>query len=196
MEKTLVLFDFDGTITKKDSFPLFFKFTFGYVKFLLGFLLHTPHFILFKIGIISAENMKEIILSYFLKGKSKQWINNKGSDFINHLHHIGIIKETYIDEINIYIKNGATISVVSASLSVWLEPFCSQYEIACLCTELDFENDKFIGKFKTKNCNGLEKKKRILEKYNISLYNKIIVYGDSAGDNEMMELATLKKWVN
>jgi len=195
MKKKLVLFDFDGTITKKDSFPLFFKFTFGHLKFLIGFCLHTPHFVLFKLGIISAESLKTRIISYYLKGKSKQWIDNQGNEYIRHLHHIGIIREIYINEINLYKKNGSTISVVSASIDAWIKQFCSQYEIGYICTELDFENDKFTGKLKTKNCNGPEKKKRILENYDMSLFDEIIVYGDSSGDNEMMELATLKKWV-
>lgn len=52
MEKKIVVaFDFDGTITTKDTLLEFIRFSKGAMAFFLGFLLHTPYLILFKLDL-------------------------------------------------------------------------------------------------------------------------------------------------
>ena len=60
-----------------------------------------------------------------------------------------------------------------------------------ISTELKVENGKLTGKF-LPNCNGYEKVKRIKEKYNLSEYKEIHVFGNSKGDLPMLELGTHK----
>lgn len=194
--KTLVLFDFDGTITSKDTFPLFFKFSFNYIKFLLGFFLHLHKYFLHKINIINAETLKLSILIYFLKGRNIYWIHEKGKHFIDYLETKQIIKPEFITKINQFKNQNAEIYVVSASPEIWIKQFCLKHQIKFICTELEYCNHIFVGKFSTKNCNYLEKKNRILNEIQINDYSQIIVYGDSSGDEEMMSLATSKNWVS
>lgn len=194
--KTLALFDFDGTITTKDTFPLFFKFTFGSFYFYLGFSLFIPLFILFKLKMYDAEKFKIKMISFYLKGKSKDWIESKGKEFIEHLTISGIIKLEFISKINEFNKSEADVAVVSASPDAWVKQFCEQHNIICICTQLAYTNNTFNGKLKGNNCNGVEKKLRVAKHFNLSTYSNIIVFGDSAeGDGAMMELATEKNWV-
>lgn len=194
--KTLALFDFDGTITTKDTFPLFFKFTFGSFYFYLGFSLFIPLFILFKLKMYDAEKFKVKMISFYLKGKSKDWIESKGKEFIEHLTISGIIKPEFINRINTLKNSGADVAVVSASPDVWIKQFCEQHNIICICTQLAYDKTIFNGKLIGNNCNAAEKKARITSQFNLSTYSSIIVFGDSVeGDGAMMELATEKNWV-
>ena len=61
-----------------------------------------------------------------------------------------------------------------------------------ISTELEVKNGELTGKFSTPNCNGIEKVKRIKEKYNLSEYDEIHVFGNSNGDLPMIELGTHK----
>jgi phosphatidylglycerophosphatase C len=195
MQKTLVLFDFDGTITKRDTFPLFFRFTFGYFKFVTGFGLHIPLFICFKLGLISAEKFNKSILSFYLKNKQEIWLKNKGKAFFEFLSSTGNIKPEFVTKIQEYQKNNATVAIVSASIDAWLKPFCEEQDVLCICTELDYTNGLFIGNLKTKNCNRKEKESRIKSAFDLKNFNKIIAFGNSSGDAEMFSLAHEQIWV-
>ena len=58
-----------------------------------------------------------------------------------------------------------------------------------LSTRAEFKNDIFTGNFIGKNCNGPEKVKRIIETVNERKFDKIIAFGDTSGDREMLSWA-------
>ena len=62
---SIAFFDFDGTITKKDSLMHFTAFAKGRFIFYTGMLLLSPVFFCFKLGFVNAEKMK--ILMYLIK---------------------------------------------------------------------------------------------------------------------------------
>jgi phosphatidylglycerophosphatase C len=194
-KKKLILFDFDGTITTRDTFPLFFKFTFGKPSFYRGFFLHLPLFLFFKLKIYDGGKLKRSILSYYLKNKNRNEIKVMGENYINFLLEEGIIKKEFIEKIDACKNAGYEIAIVSASPDLWIKPFSDKIKIEFLCTELEYVKDIFSGKLCSKNCNYIEKKNRILQRFNLEEFDEIIVYGDSSGDKQMMELATRKEWV-
>ncbi|HXB40016.1 MAG TPA: HAD family hydrolase [Bacteroidia bacterium] len=194
-KKKLVLFDFDGTITTKDTFPLFFKFTFGTLRYYSGFSLFAPLFLLYKLKLYEGGKLKERILSHYLKNKPQNEMQEMGKNYFDFLMKNNIIKREFLEKIEFYKKEGFCVAVVSASPDLWIKLFCTQYQIDCLCTELQYLSSVFSGKLKTKNCNGEEKRTRVKEHYNTNEFDEIVIYGDSPGDKKMMELATTKVWV-
>jgi len=64
--KKLYLFDFDGTLTYKDTMFLFLKF-YDPTKFSVQFLKHVPLFILLKMKLADAEAVKKSLISSILK---------------------------------------------------------------------------------------------------------------------------------
>jgi phosphatidylglycerophosphatase C len=65
---TLAIFDFDGTISSKDSFEDFIFFTHGFTKTALGILFNSPVLVLYLLKIISNEQAKQKIFNYFYGG--------------------------------------------------------------------------------------------------------------------------------
>lgn len=194
MSKTLVLFDFDGTMTRKDTFPAFIFFVFGRLKGILGFLIHSPYILFYYLGILNGSALKQKVVSYFFKGKDVEAINKKGIAFSEELN----VKEMNIEVMNDFMQyqlKGFDLCIVSASLDVWIAPFAKIYNIKYICTETEVSGNKFTGKLKTPNCNGKEKANRIKAVYNLSEYENIIAYGNSKGDEAMMNLAKEKHMV-
>lgn len=189
MEKTLVLFDFDGTLTKGDTFPKFIFHSVGTLKAIFGFSVFSPWIFLFIIKVINGSVLKEKLISYFFKGKSEEELKQNGNDFIIELLRTGLDAEM-IKKVESYKAEKSAICIVSASLNIWIEPFCRHFGIEYLCTELEFINGVCTGKLKTQNCNHEEKAIRIKQKYDLSKFSKIIAYGNSSGDKAMFELAT------
>lgn len=195
MKKNLVLFDFDGTLTQKDTFFQFIFFTCGTFKTIMGFIVLSPLVLFYFVKIVSASSLKQKILSFFFKEKSYSFLNEKGKSFINYLHASGNLKTEIIVKMKEYQEAGDKVCVVSASPDIWIRPFAAEYIVNYICTELEYEKEKFSGQFKTKNCNGPEKAIRIKEKYKLSDFNEIIAYGNSKGDKEMFDLADKRLYI-
>ncbi|MDX1628431.1 MAG: haloacid dehalogenase-like hydrolase, partial [Fulvivirga sp.] len=81
MRKDLALFDFDGTITRKDTFLEFIKFHRGQTAFYLGFTLLSPVMLLFKLGILANWQAKEAAIRYFFSGENVEKLDKSGREF-------------------------------------------------------------------------------------------------------------------
>lgn len=184
-----VFFDFDGTITDKDSFIDFLKWSNPKFKFWFYFLLLSPVLVLFKLRFISNESAKQIVLSMFYKGQHSLNFQKKCENYsLNEMPKI--IKKNAYEKLQWHKEQGHKVVIVSASLKCWLKPWCDKEEIELISTELEMKNGILTGKMSTKNCFGAEKVRRIEEKYNLSKDDEIYAYGDSIGDKEMLEIST------
>ena len=185
----IAFFDFDGTITSKDTLVEILKFAKGKFSFYLGMLVLSPVLIAHKLGLISNHNAKEILLMFFLKGMSADEFNTICYEFAE-TKLPGLFRKAALNEIRAHLKNNTRVVIVSASPENWILPWCSQYDLECIATKLNVEDGIITGKIQGRNCNGKEKVKNILKKYNLSHYTKIYAYGDTTGDLPMLSLST------
>ena len=187
----LALFDFDGTITTDDSLIKFIRFVRGDAKTLLGMVFLSPILTAYKLKLIPNYKAKQLMLSYFFKGMVEQQFRKVAEEYS--LKHIdSIVRQKAMDRINWHKEQGHTVVIVSASVECWLKGWCKKNNVELLGTKLEFSNNKFTGKFSTKNCYGVEKVNRINNTYNLSNYKTIFAYGDSSGDKEMLAIADSK----
>jgi HAD superfamily hydrolase (TIGR01490 family) len=184
----LALFDFDGTLTKKDSLDEFLKYSVGPKKYMINMFRFLPYFILWQTKLMNNGVAKEHLFRIFFKGMDEELFKSKAKEFsLKKLD--SIINEERMSILREHQKNGDRVIIVSASMHCWLEPWCRKEGIELLSTRLKFENGIFSGKFLTINCHGVQKERRIKEHLNIEEYEVIYAYGDSSGDKEMLSLA-------
>ena len=186
-DRSLALFDFDGTIISKDSFIQFIIFTNGKVKSYLGFIILTPVFLLMYFKVISNKKTKEIFLFYFFRNKKINELIYKGNLFKTELDKW--CKPKAIQKINWHKTRNDMIVIVSASSDIWIGAWCDSHNIEMITTKLETVNDKLTGKIIGENCNGFEKVRRINEKFDLKNYKEIYAYGDSPGDLLMLNMA-------
>jgi phosphatidylglycerophosphatase C len=187
VKKRLVLFDFDGTITTKDTFIEFIRFYHGSFRFASGFGLMLPILILYKIKLIPNWKAKEIVLSWFFKGQEFERFNKLCREFSATVLP-KLIRPGALVELKKY-TNDSEVVVVSASAENWVSPWCHQNNLKVIATQLESVQGKLTGKIKGKNCFGEEKAVRIRNTFTLSAFDEIIAYGDSSGDKEMLALA-------
>lgn len=192
MTKSLVLFDFDGTITQSDSLWLFLLKADTPLIVGLKLLRAAPFWFLSKLGVISKDRGKELVLSVFFKGRTKTDLEAYSSNFYKK-EIPKILKSNFENYFAFYKEKQCDICLVSASASIYLKHFTQAHNIALLATNLEFKNNQFTGKYDGANCNRREKVLRIQQKYILGNYDKIIAYGDSSGDHEMFQLAHYSK---
>lgn len=184
----LALFDFDGTLTTKDSLGEFLKFCVNKPTYYFKLLLFSPFFVLYKLKLMKNDKAKEILFCIFFKDTTKTEFQKLATTF-SQTQLDKILNKTTYEILKKHKQNGDKIIVVSASMRCWLEPWCKKQNIELLCTELNFKDEKFTCSFKTKNCHGQEKVNRIKHYINIDNFDEIYAYGDSSGDTQMLQLA-------
>jgi HAD superfamily hydrolase (TIGR01490 family) len=188
VKKGIAFFDFDGTITTKDTLLEFIKFCKGNFRFYLGFLLNSPYLVAFKTKIISNQAAKEKVLQYFFRGTSVGDFEKLCQSFTKGKLP-SLIRPGALKEISKLKQENYVVVVVSASPQNWIKEWADQAGVELIASRLEVKNDMITGKILGKNCHGEEKVRRIMEKYVITDYTSIHAYGDTSGDRQMLALA-------
>lgn len=189
MKKAIAFFDFDGTITTKDTLVEFIRFSKGNFNFLLGFLLNSPYLIAYKLKIISNQSAKEKILRFFFEDTPNEKFREQCNLFCKKILPT-LVRPKALQEIKKLKNDGYSVVVVSASPEQWIHGWANEMQVHLIASCLEVNDGKITGKLIGKNCHGDEKVRRILEKHVLSDYDVIYAYGDTTGDLPMLKLAT------
>ena len=187
--KQIAFFDFDGTITTKDSFLEFIKYQKGTFRFYAGFLLNSPFLVAYKIGIISNQYAKERVMRFFFGKMQTEKFQLACDEFSDNMIP-SLMRPKALLEIKKLQEAGVEVVIVSASAENWLHNWCATHGVSLLATRLQHSNGKITGKIEGLNCHGEEKVRRVHEAYDLSEYSRIYCYGDTKGDKPLLGLAT------
>lgn len=184
----IAFFDFDGTLTTKDTFIGFIQYAVGKPLYYLGLLRLSPVIAAYKLRLIPNYVAKEKVFSFFFKNWETdhflKFANAYSKEELNK-----IIRPKGIERIKWHQRQGHKVVIVSASIECWLQKWCENYDIELISTRIEFAGGKISGKFATKNCFGIEKVNRIKERFILSEFSYIYAYGDSIGDKEMLSIS-------
>ncbi len=186
---SLVLCDFDGTLTWRNSPPAFLLYAIGFWPIMARIPLGLWHMATSALsGRWSKADMKAAMLRACFAGKKSDRLWELSRQFTEkHLRHL--VRPELLEELHRFKTEGATVAVVSASLDLWLRFFCEGEGFILLCTGTAFgPNGRFSG-FTTPNCNHVEKARRVQTTFQLEQHPYIIAYGNSTGDRAMLDLA-------
>ena len=197
MNGKIAFFDFDGTITTKDTLLEFIRHSKGTFRFYLGFLLTSPWLFAYKIKLISNQSAKERVLRFFFRHTSVDRFGQQCESFSRDVLP-RLIRPKALEEIAKLKAAGASVVIVSASPENWIRGWSDAIDVSLLATRLGTVPDKdpakphrLTGKIVQANCHGEEKVRRIKEAYTLEDYRDIYTYGDTGGDRPMLRLGTV-----
>ena len=184
-------FDFDGTLTTKDTLLQFIRYAKGTAAFVGGFLLFSPLLILMKLHLYPNYKAKEKIFSFYFKEMEISDFQACCDRFAQ--AHKNLIRPQGWDALQKAVDAHAITIIVSASIDNWVRPFFYNFpegSIRVLGTQIEVTDHRVTGRFLTPNCYGQEKVRRIQE----TLKGKredydITAFGDSRGDQELLAYA-------
>lgn len=182
-------FDFDGTLTKKDTFLAFIEYAKGYGKTFWGFFLFSPILILMKLRLFPNWKAKQMVFSWFFKGMNINEFNQICHEFANRNQRI--IRTEGWDTIRKALANGEQVIIITASIENWVKPFFKEFgnQIKVEGTKIDVRINQITGQFLTQNCYGVEKTKRLKEVFPYRQAYELIAFGDSDGDRYLLNEA-------
>ncbi len=184
----LALFDFDGTISDRDSFLLFLKYADPFA-FYLSCAVLLPRILLFLVKRYPNRNLKEDFLTRMLKGRTEAELQKLSEHFCGEKIP-AIIRPGASRRIRWHQQQGDEICIVTATPRLMLEPWCRAHDLKILGTELAADSaGRLSGKLAGENCRGEEKVRRIRAAFPVNDYAAIHCYGDTSGDEPMLRLA-------
>ena len=183
--KKVYAFDFDGTLTNRDSLLAFIRYAKGTTAFCLGFLLHAPWLVLMLLGLYPNWKAKQRVFSYFFRGMPLEAFDALCQAFAKDNRHL--LRPLALQTIERARSEEAEVVIVSASIDNWVQPFFPDVKV--IGTQVEVINGRLTGRFLTKNCYGQEKVNRLLDFLPARHIYKLIAYGDSRGDQELLAFA-------
>lgn len=191
MEKRIIAaYDFDGTITKCDTFIDFVIFSKGYARSICYFVFYLPLIISVKVHLYPNWKAKQKIFSRLFRGVKLTDFNVLCERYFESRKD-NVIRPRAMRSIAGHIQHNDTIAIVSASVENWVRPFAKELGIQhVLSTEIEVDTDGYLtGRFTTRNCYGSEKVTRILQLFPARESYYLMAYGDSRGDRELLSFA-------
>ena len=188
-KRTIAAFDFDGTLTTRDTFPEFIRFACGWKKSLWGLLILSPQLVLMKLHMLPNWKVKQRVFSYFFKGWDYSRFKSAGVAFASRIE--AMRNDNIIRQMEEHIGLGHTVYVITGSILEWVQPWCETVGVnAVIATEIEIDSHGVItGCFKTRNCYGQEKVNRLLELEPARESYLLYAYGNSRGDDELLAMA-------
>jgi phosphatidylglycerophosphatase C len=191
VSRVIAFFDFDGTVTRKDTLLEFIRYVKGDLSFIIGFLIYSPVLVLYKLQIVSNQRAKEIMLAHFFGKMPVETFNRYCKSFENEVLPV-LVRPKALREINRLKEAQAEVVIVSASPANWVGEWCASMKLKCIATGLVVKDSKLTGRIDGSNCHGKEKVRRINTLYNLAEYSSVYAYGDTSGDKYMLDLAHYK----
>ncbi|HLD04070.1 MAG TPA: HAD family hydrolase [Candidatus Dojkabacteria bacterium] len=191
-KQTIALFDFDGTLIKKDSFIDFIIFSKGLGNFIKGVISNFFDLFLYALNLKSGDQVKEKLFSYFFAKTSYKKFKDVCTKYS--LEKIPkIINPQIFKKFLEHNRNGDTLILASASIKDWIYPWAKKVGFnKIIVTEVALSGSDLSGKFATPNCNNAEKLRRFLKEFPERNYYLLYVYGNLNGDKELLEIADFK----
>ena len=187
--KKIAFFDFDGTITSKRQFAGNCKISerqdYVLCRYVIQYAL--VHGASDKSHISQPVKGKNTFL--FFSGTPENDFKEQ-CDLFAKSDLPGFIRKGAITEMDRLRKEGFEMVIVSASAENWIRGFADRQSVELIATRLEVVNGLITGKLEGKNCSGGEKVIRIKERWDLTGFEEIYVYGDTPADKPMMALAT------
>lgn len=190
VKPVIAVFDFDNTLTRKDTLVPFLHSIAGSSKTILNIAIELPSLASVLMGFKTRQQGKEGVLTRFLKGMPKNDITKFGEEFAKSSVD-PLLNPKAMNRLLWHQEQWHRCILISATLDIYLEPWSQHHGFQNLiCSQLEFDSRNIAtGRLVGLNCWGPEKARRLLlllgPRESFTLY----AYGDSKGDKELLDMA-------
>lgn len=184
----LAAFDFDRTLTRRDTFVPFLRFVAGRRALAaagLAAIAQTRRSPLWR------DRLKADLCRAVFRGRHRAELADAGASYARTVVASGLRRDT-VERVRWHQSHGHVVVVVSAGLDTYLSPVAEQLGLdAQLSTTLAFDDaGRATGDLIDGNCRGAEKARRLEAWYeHTGRPDRLWAYGDSQGDTELLAMA-------
>jgi phosphatidylglycerophosphatase C len=185
--RRVAAFDFDGTLSRRDSLGPFLELVCGRAQLYRSMAVRAPVLAGIAMGIGDRDAEKERLVGRMLAGRAAGDVREAGRAYARSLAEGDALRPDMLERVAWHRAEGHEIVIVSASLDVYLEPLAPLLGVdAVLCTRLGVGPDDLVnGLLEGGNVRGPEKVRRVRSWLGGDAV-ELWAYGDSAGDRELL----------
>jgi phosphatidylglycerophosphatase C len=192
----LVFFDFDRTLTRRDtilSLGLFLARVNPRPLLTTALLLWT--LLLLKMRLISNHEFKEQFCRRLLKGEREDRIQLLSRSFTNERITRQWNREV-VQKLKEHRRLGDEIYIVSSNFCFLLEVVRTHLGAdGVIATELEIVDGRYTGSLLGLACSGDEKLSRVLARFGRERVEQAVAYGDSPDDRSLLRFVGTAVWV-
>jgi HAD superfamily hydrolase (TIGR01490 family) len=184
----VAVFDFDGTITRRDSTAAFCRAEFG-SRLPLAILRAAPWLAGYPVGRVGRQRLKEALLTPLLGGRPETEVRARAADWAAR-RLPGMVRPAALERLRWHQAQGHRVVLASASLELLLEPWARSAGVHdVLATRLEVRDGRLTGRIAGRNCYGPEKVARLRALLGDLRGFELYAYGDSEGDRQLLAAA-------
>ncbi|CAD1789816.1 HAD family hydrolase [Xanthomonas euroxanthea] len=187
----LALFDFDHTITTCDSYARFLRKVATPAQLATAKWQVGPWLLGYRLGMVSAAALRARVTRIVFSDRRLDEVAAHGADFARTALP-GVLRAEVMQRIDWHQAQGHEVVLVSASLDLYLQPWCAQHDLSLICNKLEHHAGVLSGRYAEGDC-GPRKAAQIRLRHDLSQYECVHAYGDSREDKPMLALAQ-QRW--
>jgi phosphatidylglycerophosphatase C len=199
--RLLAAFDFDGTLTRRDTLLPFLVESCGTGAVAQALAQVAPLAVRAKAGRVPdhlhpRDAAKEALLHRLLAGRDADWLRQQGQSFEHTVPRR--LRPEMVEQLRWHQDQGHEVVIVSASLMAYLQPFAQRMGIShVIAVEPEVGDDGILtGRLTGPNVRGPEKEVRLRHWLGDDLPEIMWAYGNSSGDRELLAMADVAIWVD
>lgn len=183
-------FDFDGTLTRRDTLFPFLLHVSGPLAFSFKFISLLPTLTAYALGMLRNDIAKQRVLRRFFANMPQSAIQQHALSFAT-LKLPALLRNEAMHRLAWHTQQGHRCIVVSASLENYLKPWASTVGFTnVLGSQLEIlANGTASGNLHGENCFGAEKMRRLETLLGPRDGYILYAYGDSNGDKALLSAA-------
>ncbi len=175
---SLVIFDFDSTITKKDTFRHFAVYVAQQQKSYFSLILFYVALIMYRARLINDKSLKEFFLKIFFKGMKELEANNISTSFFKD-RLPSMIDQEVLSTLQKHVSSEDKVFIASANYDFFLYPLIQEWNLkGIISTTTEKINGKITGNIVGNTCKGKDKVRQIKEHFKIDSIEHVIAYAD------------------
>lgn len=199
MSATVAAFDFDGTLTTRDTVVPFLRRFTSRRRFAVALLPRTLR-LLPLVARRDRDRLRQLATEIVFRGRPLSEVEAHavawGAEIVS--HHL---RGDTVARLRWHLERGHDVVIVSASYEPYLHVVARELgDVDVLGTRLEVADGTCTGRLDGPNCRGPEKVRRLhrwladrgMSRSDVTVH----AYGDSAGDRELLAWADHPHWVN
>jgi HAD superfamily hydrolase (TIGR01490 family) len=193
MMPAVAAFDFDGTITTRDTVLPFLRAVVGSAVLARWSPFALPVVCVRGMGLLGSTATKEWLFRLYLRGRAMDEVRAAAQRFARD-EVPGLLRTEAVARLRWHQARGDRCLVVTASPDLYVIPWASAVGLEAISSKLEVDaSGRLTGRHEGPACDGPEKVRRLRDLLG-SVPPDLYAYGDSHGDRELLALARHAFW--